>query len=191
MTALSPRCSFSGTALKTIACITMLVDHIGASCIEAGILTPGLDIGTLSRDTLSAYPLYRLDRVLRFTGRLAFPLVTLRLEEYPNRKDFLAALAARITAEKAEAVVMGLPLLDDGTDSLTTRQVRNVTERLKRRVDLPVFYMPELLSSEEAWSDLRDAGLTARKRKAVLDQQAAVRILASFLALPPEQRRPA
>lgn len=124
-------------------------------------------------------------------GRLAFPLVTLRLEEYPNRKDFLAALAARITAEEAEAVVMGLPLLDDGTDSLTTRQVRNVTERLKRRVDLSVFYMPELLSSEEAWSDLRDAGLTARKRKAVLDQQAAVRILASFLALPPEQRRPA
>ena len=124
-------------------------------------------------------------------GRLAFPLVTLRLEEYPNRKDFLAALAARITAEKAEAVVMGLPLLDDGTDSLTTRQVRNVTERLKRRVDLPVFYIPELLSSEEAWSDLCDAGLTARKRKAVLDQQAAVRILASFLALPPEQRRPA
>ena len=28
MTALSPRCSFSGTALKTIACITMLVDHL-------------------------------------------------------------------------------------------------------------------------------------------------------------------
>ena len=74
MTALSTRRSFSGTALKTIACITMLVDHIGASCIEAGILTPGLDIGTLSRDTLSAYPLYRLDMVLRFTGRLAFPI---------------------------------------------------------------------------------------------------------------------
>ena len=169
----------------------MLVDHIGASCIEAGILTPGLDAGTLSQDTLSAYPLYRLDMVLRFTGRLAFPLATLRLEEYPNRKDFLSALAARITAEEAEAAVMGLPLLDDGTDSLTTRQVRNVTERLKRRMDLPVFYMPELLSSEEAWSDLREAGLKARKRKAVLDQQAAVRILASFLALPPEQRRPA
>ena len=73
MTALSPRRTFSGTALKTIACITMLVDHIGASCIEAGILTPGLDAGTLSQDALSAYPLYRLDMVLRFTGRLAFP----------------------------------------------------------------------------------------------------------------------
>ena len=73
MTALSPRRTFSGTALKTIACITMLVDHIGASCIEAGILTPGLDAGTLSQDALSAYPLYRLDMVLRFTGRLAPP----------------------------------------------------------------------------------------------------------------------
>ena len=81
MTALSPRRTFSGTALKTIACITMLVDHIGASCIEAGILTPGLDSGTLSRDTLSAYPLYRLDMVLRFTGRLAFPLFCFLLVE--------------------------------------------------------------------------------------------------------------
>ena len=81
MTALSPRRSFSGTALKTIACITMLVDHIGASCIEAGILTPGLDAGTLSQDTLSAYPLYRLDMVLRFTGRLAFPLFCFLLVE--------------------------------------------------------------------------------------------------------------
>lgn len=124
-------------------------------------------------------------------GRLAFPLTTLRLEEHANRKEFLAALAAAITAEGAGAVVMGLPLLDDGTDSLTTRQVRNVTGRLKRRLDLPFFYMPELLSSEEAWADLREAGLRADRRKAVLDQQAAVRILGSFLALPPERRRPA
>ncbi|MDR3768501.1 MAG: TraX family protein [Faecalibacterium sp.] len=81
MTALSPRRTFSGTALKTIACITMLVDHIGASCIEAGILTPGLDAGTLSQDALSTYPLYRLDMVLRFTGRLAFPLFCFLLVE--------------------------------------------------------------------------------------------------------------
>ena len=83
MTALSPcrSLSFSGTALKTIACITMLVDHIGASCIEAGILTPGLDAGVLSQDTLSACPLYRLDMVLRFTGRLAFPLFCFLLVE--------------------------------------------------------------------------------------------------------------
>ena len=85
---------------------------------------------------------------------------------------------------------MGLPLLDDGTESLTTRQVRNVAQRLRRRLDLPFYWMPELLSSVEAEMDLREAGMKRHRRKAVLDQQAAVRILSSFLALPPRQRQP-
>ncbi|MBQ9452025.1 MAG: Holliday junction resolvase RuvX [Desulfovibrio sp.] len=122
--------------------------------------------------------------------RLALPLDTLQLKNFSNRKAFLDALAQRIHVTGAQAVVMGLPLLPDGTESLTTRQVRNVTERLKRRVPLPFFYMPEELSSEEAWADLREAGLARGKRRAVLDQQAAVRILSSFLALAPQQRSP-
>ncbi len=97
MTTDYPRAAlFSGTALKTIACITMLVDHIGASSTEAGILTPGLDAGILSQDTLSAYPLYRLDMVLRFTGRLAFPPVLLSagggFVQYPQRQSYLGRL---------------------------------------------------------------------------------------------------
>ena len=110
MTALSPRRTFSGTALKTIACITMLVDHIGASCIEAGILTPGLDAGTLSQDALSAYPLYRLDMVLRFTGRLAFPIFCfLLVEGFVHTRDvkkyvrrlFLFALISEVPFDLA------------------------------------------------------------------------------------------
>ena len=110
MTALSPRRTFSGTALKTIACITMLVDHIGASCIEAGILTPGLDAGILSQDTLSAYPLYRLDMVLRFTGRLAFPIFCfLLVEGFVHTRDvkkyvrrlFLFALISEVPFDLA------------------------------------------------------------------------------------------
>lgn len=123
-------------------------------------------------------------------GVLAYPLTTLRLADYPDRKAFLAALARRVLAENPEAVVLGLPLLDDGTESLTTRQVRNVAGRLMRRIDLPFYWMPELLSSVEAEMDLREAGLARKRHKAVLDQQAAVRILASFLALPPERRQP-
>ena len=124
-------------------------------------------------------------------GRLAFPLATLRLEDFTDRKAFLAALAERIAEAGAEAVVVGLPLTLDGEETMTTRQIRNVTERLKRRVPLPFFFMIEALSSEEAWADLREAGLKLRKRKAVLDQQAAVRILSSFLSLAPQDRRQA
>lgn len=75
------RQGLSGTTLKLMACITMLIDHIGASCIEAGILRPALDAGTLSADALASAPLYQLDRVLRFTGRLAFPIFCFLLVE--------------------------------------------------------------------------------------------------------------
>ena len=83
MTALSPRrsFSFSGTALKTIACITMLIDHIGASCIEAGLLLPELERGEVSGGAWDQLSLFQLDRVLRFTGRLAFPLFCFLLVE--------------------------------------------------------------------------------------------------------------
>ena len=124
-------------------------------------------------------------------GIMAYPLTTIRLADYANRKEFLAALAGRILEERPDAVVMGLPLLTDGTESMTTRQVRNVTERLKRRVPLPFYFMSELLSSEAAERELREVGRTGRRCKAVLDQQAAVRILESFLSLSPDQRRPA
>lgn len=124
-------------------------------------------------------------------GVLAYPLKTLRLDDFSGRKALLDALAALAESEGVEAVVMGLPLLDDGSDSLTTRQVRKVAERLKRRLSVPLYFMPEFLSSEEAWSDLREAGVQHSRRKAVLDLQAAVRILQSFLSLPPDQRMPA
>ena len=75
------RRGLSGTALKYIACVTMLIDHIGASCIEEGLLMPQLTSGALTAETLAASPLYQLDRILRFTGRLAFPIFCFLLVE--------------------------------------------------------------------------------------------------------------
>lgn len=121
-------------------------------------------------------------------GCMAFPRATLHLEKLGSRKALLAALMDVIATEQPDAIVMGLPLHKDGAESLTTRQVRNFTERLKHRTDLPLYFMPEFLSSEEAAADLAEAGLRGDRRKAVLDQQAAVRILESFLA-EPEARR--
>ena len=68
------RCGLSGTALKYIACITMLIDHIGASCIEAGILLPALAAGSSSCGGIPVSTLLAADRVLRYIGRLAFPI---------------------------------------------------------------------------------------------------------------------
>ena len=58
-----PDFSLSGTALKRIACLSMLLDHIGASLLENGLFKQE-----------SFWPGgVQLDDVLRLAGRLAFP----------------------------------------------------------------------------------------------------------------------
>ena len=83
------RCGLSGTALKYIACITMLIDHIGASCIEAGILLPALAAGAASCGGIPVSTLLAADRVLRYIGRLAFPIYCfLLVEGFLHTHDF-------------------------------------------------------------------------------------------------------
>lgn len=118
-------------------------------------------------------------------GRMAFPRRTLVMT---TKDRFFAELLAFIEEESPAAIVVGLPTLLDGTETLITRQVRNFVERLKRRCDLPVYFMTEVLSSHEAEGDLREAGLNEREIKKVVDQQAAVRILETFLNQPEHQR---
>ena len=66
----SRRCGFSGTALKYVACGTMLLDHIGASCIESGYA-----------DSAVPSALAGPDLALRLIGRLAFPIFCFLLVE--------------------------------------------------------------------------------------------------------------
>ncbi len=75
------RSGLSGTALKRIACITMLIDHIGASCLEAGILLPAITTGAAAYSSIPVSTLLVLDRVLRYIGRLAFPIFCFLLVE--------------------------------------------------------------------------------------------------------------
>ncbi|MDR2727166.1 MAG: Holliday junction resolvase RuvX [Deltaproteobacteria bacterium] len=118
-------------------------------------------------------------------GRMAFPRCTLIRS---TRTRFFTELAACLAEEAPHAIVVGLPLSMDGSESLSTRQTRHFVERLKRRTDLPIFWMNEQLSSHEAEQDLHEAGARGARLRHVLDQQAACRILQSFLAQPEHTR---
>ena len=102
-------------------------------------------------------------------GRMAFPRCTLARD---TRDGFFSELLALLERERPDAVVLGLPLHVDGTECLTTRQVRNFAASLKRRMALPLYWIDEALTSRQAESDLREAGLSARAIKQVVDQQA-------------------
>ncbi len=119
-------------------------------------------------------------------GKLAFPRRTIVMK---TRKAFFEELIACIGIEKPDALVVGWPLDMDGTETLTTRQVRNFINRLARRTPLPIYIMPEALSSMEAALDLRSAGRSAAAFRPIIDQQAAVRILQSFIDQPEIQRK--
>ena len=119
-------------------------------------------------------------------GRMAFPRCVLRKD---TRRAFFANLCTLIAAEAPRAIVVGLPLPENGGESLSTRQVRNFVQSLKRRVDLPIYYMEELLSTHEAREQFRATGY--KPANGDLDQQAAVRILESFLNEPESHRKPA
>ncbi|MBQ9104659.1 MAG: Holliday junction resolvase RuvX [Mailhella sp.] len=118
-------------------------------------------------------------------GHFAFPRCTLKRE---TKAAFWAEFLALLENERAEAIVLGLPLHVDGTECLTTRQVRNFAESLKRRTDLPIYWMNEVLSSNAAEQRLYDQGLGYAKVKEIVDQHAAAVILESFLDQPESQR---
>lgn len=75
----------TGSHLKWIAIITMLIDHIGAALLELGLL-PQVANAVLAGNSfdyiLADYHFwYNFDRVLRAIGRLAFPIFCFLLTE--------------------------------------------------------------------------------------------------------------
>jgi len=112
-------------------------------------------------------------------GRMAFPLATL---SRTTRDKLFADLLAVIEKEGVERIVVGLPLTLDGGDSESTRRARNFAASLARRSPLPVELQDERLSTEAALEDLRQAGVRGKKKRAAVDQQAAVHILRTYLS---------
>jgi putative Holliday junction resolvase len=117
---------------------------------------------------------------------MAFPLTTILMR---GKDAFFSELLLLAEAERIEAFVVGLPLRENGEESESARRSRNMALRLKRRSPLPVFLMPENLSSWDAETRLRDAGKRGKELAKALDKASAAAILESFLALPEDRRR--
>jgi len=89
--------------------------------------------------------------------------------------------AELIEAENVEAVVLGLPLNMDGSESAQTKVVRKFAERLQGHLNVPVHLQDERLSSFGAEEKLAPANFTKSKMRQRLDAVAAAEILNAFL----------
>lgn len=88
---------------------------------------------------------------------------------------------------RPQALVVGLPLARDGHDQPMTHAAREFAATLEARYALPVHLADERFTSRAADAEFvaaRKAGLARRKDAAMLDAQAARRIVEQWLSVP-------
>ena len=111
------------------------------------------------------------------SGMLATPVETVR-----RGKGDLARIAEILTEENAVEVVVGLPRSLSGREGPAAVKVRQFALDLAREVaPVPVRLCDERLTTVSAEAMLRDRGRKGAKRRAVVDQAAAVVILQQAL----------
>jgi len=93
----------------------------------------------------------------------------------PIEPPDLAAIAALVEAERAEAVLVGLPLGLDGREGEQAKIVRAFCAELAERVSVPVETWDERLTTAMAGASRRSGA------KAAEDSIAAAHLLESFL----------
>ncbi len=102
------------------------------------------------------------------------------LERRGPRKD-LEALAVRVAEYGVDRFVIGLPLNMDGSEGSRAEATRKFGAGLEAATTLPVLYWDERLTTVAAHRSLHEADVSAKKRKEVIDQVAAILILQGWL----------
>jgi putative Holliday junction resolvase len=86
-----------------------------------------------------------------------------------------------IMDESIEAVVLGLPLNMDGTQGPQAELVKQFGKKLQSRIDVPIHFHDERLSSFAAEQEIAGLEITRGKKKKHLDAIAAAHLLEAFL----------
>ncbi|HUO56795.1 MAG TPA: Holliday junction resolvase RuvX [bacterium] len=128
----------------------------------------GLDLGHVRIGVALSDPL----------GLTAQPLMVLK--SAGTQKDIIA-IGELVTKHEVTQVIVGLPLNMDGTESSTTKKVREFTSKLAERLNIPVFFVDERLTSKQAERIMIEGNVRREKRKNKVDQVAAALLLQSAL----------
>lgn len=95
-----------------------------------------------------------------------------------NHADLVADVAAQ---ENVVGIVVGLPIRNDGTESDTTKMVREFIVDLSDKTDLPICALEENLTSHVAQEEM--GRVRVRDIKTRLDSEAARVILENAIAM--------
>lgn len=105
----------------------------------------------------------------------------LAVVERTSWKKLLTIVKDLVSEFDAAALVIGLPLNTDGTESPMSAEARRMARNFALSLDIPVFLQDERVTSYEAKSRLWEQGKTIKESRRLVDSEAATIILADFL----------
>ena len=100
-----------------------------------------------------------------------------------GKRPPLAELVRQAAAHEATAIVLGLPLDDNGNDTERSETVRRIASELERRTGLRVTLVDERYTTAAALRAIDAMGGTTRGRKGDVDALAATVLLQHALGL--------
>ena len=112
------------------------------------------------------------------TLTIATPLETIRRSKFSKDAEALKAL---IEEERIGGLIFGLPLNMDGSEGPRCQSVRQFAANLEKRIDLPMIFWDERLSTVAVTRTLLDADASRKRRSEVIDKMAAAYILQGAL----------
>jgi putative Holliday junction resolvase len=113
------------------------------------------------------------------TGRMAFPGTTIWRQE--GHKRDMAALRQLVSDSKVEAVVVGLPLMMDGSRGIQAEKIDAFVAVLRNNIRIPIHLQDERLSTRQAERVLIAADRRRDERKKTIDSMAACLLLQTYL----------
>lgn len=99
----------------------------------------------------------------------------------PQGADAAQIIASHAQKEQVVGIVIGLPVRSDGTESDTTKMVRDFADALARVVSMPIVFVEENLTSFAAQEDMGRVRVTELKKR--LDSESARVILENAIAI--------
>lgn len=98
-----------------------------------------------------------------------------------NWKKLLIDIKNIIAEFDAVALVIGLPLESDGSESEMSAIARDWARKFELSLDIPVYLQDERVTSYEAKGRLWEQGVSLADTKALVDSEAAAIILSDFI----------
>ena len=98
-----------------------------------------------------------------------------------NLKADMQELIKIIDEYKVTKIIVGIPKMMDGTIGIQGEKVIAFTEKMKQKIDLPIDFQDERLTTALSEKILISADVKRNKRKQVIDKLAAVQILTTYM----------